>query len=95
MGFWDDLNDTRSDSDRIHRDRILWGEINPALVCPHCQVKEKVRTKLETRKGGVSGGKAAGAFLTGGLSLLVTGLLSKNKVTQAHCDNCGSTWDIQ
>jgi hypothetical protein len=70
------------------------GDINPELVCPHCQVKGQVRTMQVKRKKGVSGGKAAGALLTGGLSLLATGLSRKEKVTQAHCDNCNMTWDI-
>jgi hypothetical protein len=46
------------------------------------------------RKKGISGGKAVGALLTGGLSILATGLSRKEKSTQAHCDNCGATWDF-
>lgn len=64
------------------------------LVCPHCQTKGKVRTRLATRKVGVSGGKAAGAVLTGGLSLLATGLSRKQKLTVASCGQCGVTWTI-
>ncbi len=69
-----------------------FGPINAALVCPHCQTKGKVRTKRIKQKKGVSGSKAAAAVITGGLSVLAVGLSRKEASTQAHCDNCGSTW---
>jgi hypothetical protein len=46
------------------------------------------------RKKGISGGKVMGGLLTGGISLLATGLSRKEQATQAHCDNCKSTWDF-
>lgn len=70
------------------------GEINPVMICPHCQTKGQVHTMEVTRKKGISGGKATAALLTGGLSLIGTGLSKKQKITQAHCDNCNMTWDI-
>jgi len=63
-----------------------------ALVCPHCQTQGQVRTKAITQKKGVSGGKATAAVLTGGFSMLATGLSRKEKMTQARCSRCGSTW---
>jgi hypothetical protein len=51
-----------------------------------------VRTKAIKKKAGVSGGKAAAAVLTGGISVLATGLSRKEAMTQAHCDGCNSTW---
>jgi DNA-directed RNA polymerase subunit RPC12/RpoP len=69
-----------------------FGAANPVLICPHCQSKGLVRTKQVKRKQGISGAKATGAVLTGGLSVIGTGLSKKELVTQAHCDNCGSTW---
>lgn len=63
-----------------------------AMVCPHCQAKGTVATKHVKQKKGVSGGKATAAVLTGGFSMLATGLSRKEKVTEAHCSNCGSTW---
>lgn len=74
------------------RDGLAHGPLNPALVCPHCQSKGCVRVKAVTQKLGVSGGKATAAILTGGLSLLATGLSRKAKFTQAHCQNCNSSW---
>jgi hypothetical protein len=71
-----------------------WGNLNSAYICSHCQTKGFVHTKPVTRKKGISGGKATGALLTGGLSILATGLSRKVGGTQAHCTNCSSTWDF-
>jgi hypothetical protein len=62
------------------------------IVCPHCQVRGQVVTKRVKVKRGVSGGKATGAVLTGGLSILATGLSRKEAVTRATCGNCNTTW---
>jgi hypothetical protein len=70
------------------------GEINPAMVCPHCQHRGKVRTKLIDRKKGVSGGKATAAILTGGVSMLATGLSRHERLTHAYCGNCESSWEF-
>lgn len=64
------------------------------MVCPHCQTKGSVSTSRVNVKKGISGGKATGALLTGGFSLLVTGLSRKESATQANCRNCGMTWLI-
>jgi hypothetical protein len=71
---------------------LTWGPLNPNLLCPHCQTRGKVRTANVKLKKGVSGGKAAAAVLTGGVSLLATGLSRKEATTRAHCDKCDSTW---
>lgn len=73
-------------------DISIYGDPQPAFVCPHCQKKGKVLTKQIKKKAGISGGKATGAILTGGISLLATGLSRKDELTQAHCVNCNSTW---
>lgn len=74
--------------------RLQWGLPNEELICPHCQTKGQVSTKPVERKAGVSGGKVMGGLLTGGISLLATGLSRKQQLTQAHCGNCNSTWDF-
>ena len=74
--------------------RSTFGEINPQMICPHCQAHGQIRTKIVERKKGVSGAKATGAILTGGFSLLATGLSRKEHPTQAHCDNCNNTWEF-
>jgi len=72
----------------------LWGAVNQAMICPHCQSKGQVRTQTVIRKKGISGGKAAGALLTGGLSMLATGLSRNEHPTQAHCESCNNTWEF-
>jgi len=75
-----------------HRNTILHGPLNPVMVCPHCAEKGHVRTHSVTLKKGVSGGKATAAILTGGVSLLATGLSRKEDNTQAWCENCTNQW---
>lgn len=62
------------------------------MVCPHCQTKGRVSTRHVKAKKGISGGKATGAVLTGGLSILATGLSRKEMVTEAQCANCQAGW---
>jgi hypothetical protein len=71
-----------------------YGYRNSRVVCHGCQQTGYVRTKLVRRKMGISGAKATGAILTGGLSLLATGLSRKESVTQAKCDACDCGWDF-
>ena len=72
----------------------IWGSLNSKLFCPHCQTSGLVRTMPVKRKKGISGAKATGALLTGGFSILATGLSRKELATQSHCGNCNSTWDV-
>ena len=66
--------------------------VNPEIMCPHCQTKGQVITMdLETKKG-ISGGKVTGAILTGGWSILATGLSRKEQNTHARCLNCNVKW---
>ena len=62
------------------------------LLCPHCQKFGFVKTEATVVKRGVSGGKATAALLTGGLTMLATGLSQEDTMTKATCANCGSTW---
>jgi hypothetical protein len=63
-----------------------------ALVCPHCQTSGHVKSKRVKVKRGISGGKATGAVLTLGVSMLATGLSRKEKATQMTCGNCKVSW---
>jgi hypothetical protein len=80
----------------IHNSRQSVGDAHAEgdakIVCQQCQTAGYVTTKRVMAKKGLSGGKAAGAVLTGGLSILATGLSRKETVTQATCSNCRSTW---
>jgi ribosomal protein S27AE len=78
----------------ILKERQYPGVSRPEMICPHCQTKGLVFTKPILKKTGVSGGKATAAVLTGGVSLLATGLSRKEAVTQAHCGKCGATWSF-
>jgi hypothetical protein len=69
-------------------------ERDAKIICPHCEATGLVTTQDTTSKRGISGGKATGAFLTGGYSMLVTGLSRKQSVRAAHCANCGMKWVV-
>lgn len=79
---------------KAFEDAALWGAVSAAFICPHCQTKGFVHTKSVMRNKGISGGKATDAILTGGLSILATGLSRQEGSTQAHCMNCNTTWDF-
>lgn len=67
-------------------------QLNPMMICPHCQTKGNVMTKSIKQKRGISGSKVMGGLFTGGISLLATGLSGKESKTQAYCASCDSTW---
>lgn len=67
-------------------------ERDAKIRCPHCGEVGKVTTQPNRVKRGVSGGKATGAVLTGGVSILATGLSRKQTVTELRCKNCGMKW---
>ena len=62
------------------------------ILCPHCQTRGYVETKRKKMKKGICGAKLTGAILTGGFSILGTGLSRKEEVTEATCRKCGSVW---
>lgn len=74
------------------RDRAL--EQQKRIVCPHCNSTGTVTARQIKRKKGISGGKATGAIITGGASVVATGLSRKEGATQMSCSNCGTTWDV-
>jgi len=63
-----------------------------AIVCPHCGIRGRVKTRSVKRKKGISGGKATAAVLTLGVSMLGTGLSRKERATEAECKQCGQIW---
>ena len=83
---------------QIEREQQIKEQIKASLdsqiVCAQCHSKGNVTTRKATLKKGISGGKATGAILTGGLSLLGTGLSRKEDATEAKCSNCGSVWNF-
>jgi DNA-directed RNA polymerase subunit RPC12/RpoP len=77
---------------QIEKEQQIKAKQDSQIVCPQCHSKGHATTRKVTLKKGVSGGKATGAILTGGLSLLATGLSRKEDATEAKCSNCGSVW---
>ena len=65
------------------------------IVCAHCQTRGSVTVKMVIRGKGISGGKAAGAVATGGLSVFATGLSKNQQVRHMTCSNCGVEWDVE
>ena len=65
------------------------------IVCPHCHKSGGVETEYGKQKRGISGGKASAAALTGGLSILGTGLSRKQEVTFCTYRNCGMDWTVE
>lgn len=61
----------------------VYGVINPALKCPHCDERGKVRTRIGTSTT---------------VTKLNWVILGRNKtttnVTKFHCDNCGIDWEV-
>lgn len=73
-------------------EQLSYGYRNPSMHCPHCNTVGQVRTKRIQQKKGISGGKATAAVLTGGVSVIATGLSRKEATTQAFCSNCKNLW---
>ena len=65
----------------------IFGSINANLICPHCQTKSAVHVKRVSRVA-TSTGKVGGILKADTKSTVTT------VVTQHHCDQCSSTWDI-
>ena len=76
------------------RNDAAYGPLNEHVICPHCHKGGHVRIKARSTKTGISGAKATGAVLTGGASVLVTGLSKKDLLNHATCANCSVTWVI-
>jgi hypothetical protein len=75
------------------RYEVQYGVLNPKLQCKYCNGTESVRYKRFTRKAGFSAGKATAAVLTGGYSLLATGLSKQEGVGKFYCENCKMSWE--
>jgi uncharacterized membrane protein YvbJ len=63
------------------------------IECPYCHSSGTVVVQQVKKKKGVSTGKATAALLTGGISLIGTGLAKKAMVSQLTCAACGMTWE--
>lgn len=70
------------------------GPLREKMICPHCHEKSCVHSRVVKVKKGISGSKATGAILTGGISILATGLSRKEEESQAYCHNCKARWSF-
>lgn len=75
-------------AEKERQEAILNG-LHPDVVCPYCRTSGHVYVNRELQKTGFSTAKTTFGVLTGGLSLLATGLAKKGIITTAHCRNCG------
>jgi transcription elongation factor Elf1 len=91
---WSNPNETEAGIDPQHLVHKHQKSMREQMICPHCQVRGSVSTWKESRKAGVSGSKAAAAVITGGVSVLATGLSRKEEITKAKCGNCGAEWSF-
>ena len=87
------LGSVIKEAGETRKNRAMIGN-RPEMVCPHCGKNGTVSTKGIKRKDGISGGKATLAILSGGFSLLATGLSRKKHGTVARCANCEVVWQI-
>lgn len=62
------------------------------LICPHCGTQGRVTVKRIVAKDGISPGKLGAAYLTSGVSILVTGLAKKGLRKELRCQNCKMKW---
>lgn len=82
--FSQSAKDTRTELNRRSGDQHI--------LCPNCNTRGSVQTEIIDQKKGISGGKATAAVLTGGISVIATGLSRKERCTKAYCTKCKSTW---
>lgn len=66
-----------------HRAIDMYGLPNVNLVCPHCQTKGSVRSK-----------SAEEVTSTRVVPIIGNNIKARKKVTQMHCDNCDTTWNV-
>lgn len=64
-----------------------FGQLNPALICQHCQTRGTVRTK-QVKVTSTSEG-TVGGILKAGIKTDTTSI-----ATQHHCGHCKTTWNI-
>lgn len=79
----DKMNALYSDIAKTQGQNDLHGYINENLVCPHCQTKGLVRSKSTVD---ISSTKV--------VPIIGNNIKTKKKVTQMHCDNCKTTWNV-
>lgn len=67
--------------------RLIFGSINPHLICPHCQTKGTVHATKKIKEI-VSTGQIGGILKTNTKSTIT------DNYTQHHCAQCNTTWSV-
>ena len=72
-------------NEMLARHRVIdrYGMPNVNLVCPHCQTKGQVRSKSVDE---ITSTKV--------VPIVGNNIKTRKKVTQMHCDNCDTTWNV-
>jgi ABC-type transport system involved in cytochrome bd biosynthesis fused ATPase/permease subunit len=66
-----------------YRANEMYGQPNSNLVCQHCHTKGSVRSK-----------SAEEITTTKLMPIIGNNIKARKKVTQMHCDNCDTTWNV-
>lgn len=65
------------------------GRLVPQIICPHCQTKGQVHKQMDVKRSETT------TDITNMTAAILSGTkLTVKKVTQLHCTNCGTAWDI-
>lgn len=72
----------------------MFGAPNSKVDCPHCGAQGQVRVTDVKRKQGISGGKTTAALMTGGASMVATGLSRKEPAKKLACRSCRMEWHV-
>jgi len=73
--------------------RARYGIVNSKLKCKYCEEVGSVHYRRVYKKTGFSTGKAVAGLITGGTSILATGLAKKEGVAKFYCGNCEMSWE--
>lgn len=83
--------DKKIEEDQLKREKevflMVYGNLNPELICPHCQTRGVVHTRKYAQDI-VTTGKIGGILKT---NIKTT---TKTWVNQHHCTQCKTTWNI-
>lgn len=64
------------------------------IICKSCGLRGNCTAKRVQRKNGIDGTKASAAVLTGGTSILFTGLSERHDSTQIKCRACRAVYYV-
>ena len=62
------------------------------MTCQHCGTTGSIVASKTRVKEGLDGGKVAGAVLTAGFSIWLTGLSAMRERFGYECTHCGASW---